>query len=414
VDLETGWNDRRPPQSLSDVSSRRRRVAAPRPPLLRLAVPSKAPRLATASWVRRSHRVVGPPRGLRPPGANRIPVAYLPWPSAPLQSFTRWSVTPSSGAAGSLEVSFPLDATQPRRATTPGVASSGSCCVPAVPAGLDALLPSRSPRCVSTGRALGVLPSEHDLAGIAHASRRRLPSCDWQVASRSGRTGRPAGRLPVRRARAPSPFGFGAWPGRCTSGLPALRASRILGIPSAFATDSGLGVRNGLAARVSSPCRLGVRHRASTAPASSRLSWVSPSLGPSPSRPWPPGPPHPPFALRRGPPRRPRDRRPGPRLAPAGRDSPVRPPLRYFLEMTLPGSFPCTPEFQRTGKSAGLFRGCQPLRGFPPRPPRVPVARFVRRCRSGRPIPIGPFCKHSDHIVQTCVFQTNSGNTFLS
>jgi hypothetical protein len=53
------------------------------------------------------------------------------------------------------EVSRPPSATVPRRATPPGDASSGSSCVPAVPAGLDALLPPRSPRCLHRARSRG-------------------------------------------------------------------------------------------------------------------------------------------------------------------------------------------------------------------------------------------------------------------
>ena len=149
---------------------------------------------------------------------------------------------------------FPHGATQPRRATTPGVASPGSCCVLAVLAGLDALLPSRSPRCVSTGRALGVLPSELDLAGIACASRRRFPSCDWRAASRyrSGNADRRyhlPGSASVPRRLSASARGAGP---------------RLTGAPSAMTTVSGQRVRNGLAARVCSPCRLGFRLRVST------------------------------------------------------------------------------------------------------------------------------------------------------
>jgi len=170
-----------------------------------------------------SYRLMGsaiPPRGSSTSWsspAGREPchrLACLPRPFAPLRSMTRTPVTPSSSVLRLSRGLFPHGATQSRRATIPGVASSGSCCVPAVPAGLDALLPSRSPRSVSSGRALGVLPSELDLAWIACASRRRFPSCDWLAASRY-RPGTAGRRFapPRSRARAPSPFGFGAWRG---------------------------------------------------------------------------------------------------------------------------------------------------------------------------------------------------------
>jgi hypothetical protein len=43
------------------------------------------------------------------------------------------------------------------------------------------LLPRQPPRCFSTGRAHGVRPTELDLTGIASASRRCFPSCDWRI-----------------------------------------------------------------------------------------------------------------------------------------------------------------------------------------------------------------------------------------
>jgi hypothetical protein len=49
----------------------------------------------------------------------------------------------------------------------------------------------------------------------------------------------------------------------------------------------------------------------------------------------------------------------------------------------LSGSLPCTPEFQRAEKSADLFRGCRPLRGFHPRLPASPSR--VSRGVSDRP-----------------------------
>jgi len=70
----------------------------------------------------------------------------------------------------------------------PGLPHPGSRCVLAVPARLDALLPERPPRCISTGRALGVLPSELHLAAVASSSRRRIPSCDWLSDSREYRS----------------------------------------------------------------------------------------------------------------------------------------------------------------------------------------------------------------------------------
>jgi hypothetical protein len=103
---------------------------------------------------------------------------------------------------------FTTPSTQPGRTEPPppGIPPPGSCCVLAVPARLDALLPARPPRCVSTGRALGVLPSELHLAVIASASRRRIPSCDWLPDPRLHRLSAATGS-PVPGAL-PFPFGL--------------------------------------------------------------------------------------------------------------------------------------------------------------------------------------------------------------
>jgi len=125
---------------------------------------------ASASWfVHHAASRPGAARTItRPP---RLPQAF-----APLQSLTRRC--PHLAGAPLSRGSRPHSATVPRRATAPGVASSGSCCVPAVPAGFDALLPSRSPWCVSTRRAPGVPPFRAFSRGDRSASRRPLPSCD--------------------------------------------------------------------------------------------------------------------------------------------------------------------------------------------------------------------------------------------
>jgi hypothetical protein len=106
---------------------------------------------------------------------------------------------------------FVSPSTQPGRTEPPlpGIPPPGSRCALAVPARLDAFLPDRPPRCISTGRALGVLPSELDLAVIAYASRRRIPSCD---------------RLPVP-ASAPPCGGYGLTRPRCPP-LPFRSGSR--------------------------------------------------------------------------------------------------------------------------------------------------------------------------------------------
>lgn len=152
----------------------------------------------------------------------------------------------------------PHGATQKRRATAPGASNSGSRCVPAVPAGSDAFLPSPSPRCVSTGRALGVplsqsLPEQRS-PGLS--TRASLPAT-WATAIGIG-TRRSRGVLPgidlsprgVRPNRGPRTR-------RCR--LPVPRGLQIR-------PPLGMGFRGALASRGSSRCRWEVRRHVSMAP----------------------------------------------------------------------------------------------------------------------------------------------------
>jgi len=231
VDLETGLDDRCPPQSLSVEPGWQPRVTAPCPPPVRLAVPSKAPRRADALWVWRSHPVVHPPRGLRPPGAKPCErLANLPRPFAPLRSFTRTPVSPSSGDIGSLEVSAP--STQPNRDEPP-----------------PPELPPPGPVASPPFRPASTPCSRHDLPGVFQPgapSGFSLQSLTWQGLHASldaaslpaigNGASRPIGDSdrwvppPRFRVRAPSPFGFGSW-----------RENRIVGVPLAFAPAPDLG-----------------------------------------------------------------------------------------------------------------------------------------------------------------------------
>jgi hypothetical protein len=79
------------------------------------------------------------------------------------------------------EVFRPRSATQPSRATIPARYLPGSCCVVTLTTRPDAFLPQRSPWCsFNQARSRGVNPSELYLTEIAIASRRGIPSCDWQ------------------------------------------------------------------------------------------------------------------------------------------------------------------------------------------------------------------------------------------
>jgi len=91
-----------------------------------------------------------------------------------------------------------------------------------------------------------------------------------------------------------------------------------------------------------------------------------------------------------------------PPLSPGCRGSPASASSPVLQRRALPGSFPCTTEFQRTGKSAGLFRGCRPLRGFPPRPASSPVARFPRRVSERPSDPISKSKVESDTGPEKC------------
>ena len=130
---------------------------------------------------------------------GRRPGKWLALPSAdltPLQSLTRVSVRRRTGDLAPSGF-LPPTAQPSRPSHHPRASTPGSCCVPAVPACLDALLPKRPPRCVSTGRAHGVLPTELDLAEIVRVFRPDLPSCDWRT--RCGAQGRQAASRTIRR-----------------------------------------------------------------------------------------------------------------------------------------------------------------------------------------------------------------------
>jgi hypothetical protein len=259
---------------------------------------------------------------------------------------------------------LPFGATQPERATTPGVASSRSCCVPAVPAGFDALLPSRSPRCVSTGRARGVHPSELDTAKIACVSRRSLPSCDW----RCGAT-LPNGPA-ARRTRLPGPV----------SGSVAFRLQRMTrwssgaprGVPCV--PDRRRPVDDHRHIRTAGPVRPRFRgflpsSRWDAESASLRsdgtlallgfllpgafpfpalaCSVTAPTVRPSAS------------ALAATPGSRPRRR-----VCARYRDSPVRPPPRYFRQVPFRVRYPVLQSFKEPGNRLTSFEVAGPSEVF--------------------------------------------------
>lgn len=191
--------------------------------------------------VQRSHRVVRPPRGIRT--RSHSPVSRV---LASLELRLRSRVSPRlrpHPKCGPLSRGFlPHSATQSSRATNPGLASSGSCCVFALTMYPDALLPQGPPRCLSTERAHGV---------------RALQSM----------TGR---RSPLSLDAAPPLLRLAA-----RSSVKARRPARN--------PESGSCSRKRLATGVCSLRQLGHPRPDLSGVAGPWLSWVSSSLGHSPS-----------------------------------------------------------------------------------------------------------------------------------
>lgn len=368
------------PEPVGDIGFASR-VTASGATLLWFAVPSKTSRRAIALLVRRPHPVVHPPRGLRPPGAGSVNFqACLPRPSAPLQSHPRIPRVPSSGTTGSHEVSAPT--AQPKsdepplpEHPTPGPVASlpflpaptpssrrhlPGVFQPGAPSGFLSLraFPNsdrRASRPAPPFLRLGRPRSASGPGGPAASSREST----FRLAA-SGRTG--------GRAQGAAACLF---PGGCKSDRPSEWGSEV---PSLQGVHPAAGGKS--AAMSPWPPASSCSPRRSLLPGAfpfpaSAFSGAATALRPSArALASPPGssPRTPPLS-------------PGCRGSPASASSPV------LQGQALPGSFPCTTEFQRTGKSAGLFRGCRPLRGFPPRPVDSPVARFLGGCRSGRPTP---------------------------
>jgi len=236
-----------------------------------------------------------------------------------------------------------------------------------------------SPVCFNRARPRGSSLSEPSRTAVAGPLDPRLPSCDLGRRDRHRDPEvprRPPGNRPVRLSAS----------GPC---MPPRTRRRVTTFPGGCKSD--LAPRNGvprcprfkglipLPVGNSPPCLHGPR-RTSCSPRRSLL----PGAFPSPALAFPGAATAlrlsaralaaPPGSSPRTPPLS-----PGCRGSPASASSPV------LQRRALPGSFPCTTEFQRTGKSAGLFRGCRPLRGFPPRPAGSPVARLPRRV-SERPL----------------------------
>jgi hypothetical protein len=181
-------NSRLPPQSVNRISRAGGR-ASPRAVILSCGclplevIPSSRRHTGSALPPRGFDRHAVSKRGV-PRGVTRR--VSLPQASAPLQSLTRGFRRSTPSFDGRLplrspEVSSPTAPSFRQEPPLPGIPTPGSRCVLAVPARFDALLPRRSPRCVSTGRALGVLPSELLRTQVACAFRRRFPSCDWRT-----------------------------------------------------------------------------------------------------------------------------------------------------------------------------------------------------------------------------------------
>lgn len=256
-------------------------------------------------------------------------------PPAGFHAATEYCPEPAHRRARSHEVSLPLSATTPSRATTPRLSPlPGSRCALALTMRLDAFLPRRSPWYrFQPGALTGFFPSELDLTEVACTSRRRLPLLRLAI--------------PERREFDAVAGALGARPLR----------PRFRGSPS-----PGWG---------------GLRDILPRLPP--WLSWVSPPWGvPLPSsglfgraQPFPgvahgPAGPYPPARSRR------RDRRRSTSLS-------------HFGKARFSGLGPCVSELQRAGKLAGLFRGCRPLRGLRPHPTRLAAGRCRTGCKATVP-----------------------------
>jgi hypothetical protein len=119
----------------------------------------------------------------RLPATARLPRSFcLPQAFAPLQSLTHDNLAlHKCSRERSPEVCRPFSVTQPTKATAPGFAFPGSCCVFALTMCPDALLLRRPPWCLSTRLAPGVSPFSARLARDRLASRHDFPSCDWLI-----------------------------------------------------------------------------------------------------------------------------------------------------------------------------------------------------------------------------------------
>jgi len=328
---------------------------------------------------------------------------------------------------------------RPRAFHLPGHVASSRFLPASTPCSLH-----RPPRCISTGRALGVLPSELHLTGVASASRRRFPSCDWLPVAATTPCGDKRDRLAVRphlpfrsgsfvrfgvpnadrRARlTPPAASLQGFPPREPSPSRASRRPRVPDSPSLLPPASRDAFAIGLPAGWSAtPPGFPSRRPP-------RLSWAFPSLRLSPSRASDlPACAVTPRGVARIPTRRPHvpahavthamrfasslTRRLRTRCAPASHavsgvppcapgpasrvaPLPARrlriprsrrngPPLVHF-EKKPPFRvlFPVLQSVKERGMWACLSRGCRPLRGFRPRPAHFRVTPQATGCRTG-------------------------------
>jgi len=164
-----------PPQSLIYPGCRVS-IAAWRLPLLQFTCLSKNPQMPCVVLVWRSRPAVRPLHGLQHKGAPPVTRIAIPSSDFALLQSLAWYTRITFVMPALSRFSCPFDATQPIRATAPGVSTPGSCCVLPLTMRFDALLPKRPPRCLSTRRVLGVqFPSELAQTEITAAFRQRYP-----------------------------------------------------------------------------------------------------------------------------------------------------------------------------------------------------------------------------------------------
>lgn len=154
---------------------------------MRLTCLSKTPSQPSASWVRRPHLVVRPPRGLRIARHHLFDqMVFLPQASVPASEFHPGSAQPARGRLLLLSRGFsPLQRNPTAAIHHPRALPARVTLRPRRSSRPRRLAPATISRVYfNPTRSWGFFPSELHLTAIVNASRRDIPSCDWHPACR--------------------------------------------------------------------------------------------------------------------------------------------------------------------------------------------------------------------------------------